>query len=214
MYFVFPLKSPRYLTQGYTSAHKALDWGGNNTVPIYAAQDGIVNYVINKYALNDNNCDYGYGNKIRIVHGKEGTVEWATLYAHLNPNTLVKANDIVKMGEMIGFMDNNGCSTGPHLHFELQANGTGVNPLNYLVEMPPAPIVLPVFPKLPRAKTTTALNVRVAPRYGATRLYVLKLNEEFQVLGAVEEGNNLWLELGHNAYCAMLYNGEQYVIFK
>lgn len=38
----------------------------------------------------------------------------------------------VKEGDVIGFMGNTGCSTGPHLHFGYIRNGSTVDPLPYL----------------------------------------------------------------------------------
>ena len=65
----------------------------------------------------------GYGKYIVIRHpnGLE------TLYGHLSKH-LVKADQIVKAGDVIGLGGNTGRSTGSHLHFETRFLGQFINP--------------------------------------------------------------------------------------
>ena len=65
----------------------------------------------------------GYGNCVIISHGNG----LDTLYGHLSA-ILVKANDIVKVNDVIAKSGNTGRSTGPHLHYEVHKNNTPVNP--------------------------------------------------------------------------------------
>jgi septal ring factor EnvC (AmiA/AmiB activator) len=44
---------------------------------------------------------------------------------------VVQVGDRVNTGDLIGFEGTSGCSTGPHLHFEVQQNGSPVNPRNF-----------------------------------------------------------------------------------
>jgi septal ring factor EnvC (AmiA/AmiB activator) len=44
---------------------------------------------------------------------------------------VVTVGQWVNAGDLIGFEGTSGCSTGPHLHFEVQAGGGPVNPRNY-----------------------------------------------------------------------------------
>jgi hypothetical protein len=69
----------------------------------------------------------GYGNYILLDHG-DGV---KTAYAHLN-SFEVNVGDEVDKGQVIALSDNTGSSTGPHLHFEVIANGTPVDPEPYL----------------------------------------------------------------------------------
>ena len=67
-----------------------------------------------------------WGNYIIINHGGGYT----TLYAHLSRRNVAKG-DTVKQGTVIGKSGNTGYSTGPHLHFEINQNGTSKTPLDW-----------------------------------------------------------------------------------
>jgi len=64
-----------------------------------------------------------YGNYIVIRHfnGLE------TVYGHLS-KPLVKVNQVVRAGEIIGLGGNTGRSTGPHLHYEIRYLGQPISP--------------------------------------------------------------------------------------
>ena len=68
-----------------------------------------------------------YGLAVMVDHGNGVQ----TLYAH-NSKLLVKVGDQVVGGEGISLSGNTGNSTGPHLHFEIRANGKTVDPEDYL----------------------------------------------------------------------------------
>ena len=65
----------------------------------------------------------GYGNYVVIRHpnGLE------TVYGHMSKN-LVKPDQVVKAGDVIGLGGNTGRSTGSHLHFETRFLGQFINP--------------------------------------------------------------------------------------
>lgn len=65
---------------------------------------------------------YGYYIVIRHPNGLE------TLYGHLSKQ-LVKENQVVRAGEVIGLGGNTGRSTGSHLHFETRLLGEAINPV-------------------------------------------------------------------------------------
>lgn len=70
--------------------------------------------------------DTGYGKMVTIDHGN-GIV---TRYAHCS-TMMVHAGQKVKKGQAIGKIGMTGHSTGPHVHFELMANGIHINPSRY-----------------------------------------------------------------------------------
>ncbi len=106
------------ITQYYTWKHHGLDIANKVGTPLYAVDDGVVEYA---------GWGTGYGNQVLINHG-DGR---KTRYAHAS-KLFVKKGDAVKKGETIAAMGSTGWSTGPHIHFEYIVNGVKYNPLNYL----------------------------------------------------------------------------------
>jgi uncharacterized SAM-binding protein YcdF (DUF218 family) len=68
-----------------------------------------------------------FGNLLAVEHG--GGL--ATVYAHL-AGYVVEQGSTVERGELLGYVGTTGRSFGPHLHFEVRAHGTPVDPLAYL----------------------------------------------------------------------------------
>lgn len=98
--------------------HSGIDFGADYGSLVYASAQGRVIY-----------ADWygGYGNAVIIDHGNGMT----TLYAHCS-ELYVKDGDAVKKGQPISAVGSTGFSTGPHLHFELRANGEPTDPAAYL----------------------------------------------------------------------------------
>lgn len=69
----------------------------------------------------------GYGIYIVIKHSSK----LKTLYGHLS-KVLVKEEQKVSRGQIIGKVGTTGLTTGPHLHFEVIKNDKKVNPRKYL----------------------------------------------------------------------------------
>lgn len=91
---------------------------------IRAAFDGKVRVV----ACEGLRKGYGYYIVIRHPNGLE------TLYGHLSKQ-LVKEEQIVRAGDVIGLGGNTGRSTGSHLHFETRLLGEAINPV-YMFDFP------------------------------------------------------------------------------
>ncbi len=98
--------------------HAGIDFGADYGSLIYASQSGRVIY-----------ADWygGYGNAVVIDHGNGIT----TLYAHCS-ELYVRDGEAVQQGQPIAAVGSTGFSTGPHLHFELRANGEPIDPAPYL----------------------------------------------------------------------------------
>lgn len=104
-------------------AHKGVDYAAPRGTPIKAAGDGKVILAGRKG---------GYGNTVVLQHGSR----YRTLYAHMQGFAKgVRTGGSVKQGQIIGYIGTTGLSTGPHLHYEFQVNGTHVDPLSQKLPM-------------------------------------------------------------------------------
>lgn len=106
---------------GALEFHRGIDLAGSGNIS--ASQAGVVEVAA---------YHYSYGNYVVINHGKINGVTIKTLYAHMQSGLSVSVGQTVSQGQKIGVMGTTGSSTGVHLHFEVQENGTVVNPVNYI----------------------------------------------------------------------------------
>ncbi|MDR2037928.1 MAG: M23 family metallopeptidase [Bacteroidales bacterium] len=100
--------------------HHGMDFTAPTGTDIYATGDGRVTAV---------GYNGGLGNRVIVDHG----FGYETVYAHMSKFS-VKVGDVVKRGQVIGYVGNTGDSTGPHLHYEVHKSGRSVNPVNYYYE--------------------------------------------------------------------------------
>ena len=112
------------------SSHRAIDLRAAVGTPVYAAEDGTVDWV-QAWDGKSTAGNQSYGNLVRIRHAAYNGGMLHTLYAHLQRVT-VKNGQAVREGEVIGYSGNSGNTTGPHLHFEVRLFGARCNPLNWL----------------------------------------------------------------------------------
>ncbi|WP_372876909.1 peptidoglycan DD-metalloendopeptidase family protein [Pseudomonas sp.] len=104
-------------------AHKGVDYAAARGTPIKAAGDGKISLAGRKG---------GYGNTVVLQHGSR----YRTLYAHMQGFAKgIRTGGNVKQGQIIGYIGTTGLSTGPHLHYEFQVNGTHVDPLSQKLPM-------------------------------------------------------------------------------
>jgi murein DD-endopeptidase MepM/ murein hydrolase activator NlpD len=98
--------------------HAGLDFSAPQGTPIYATADGRVTTAGNR--------SNGYGNHVIINHG----FGYETLYGHM-VRVKVRNGQIVKRGEVIGWVGSTGKSTGPHLHYEVHKGGRNLDPIYF-----------------------------------------------------------------------------------
>jgi murein DD-endopeptidase MepM/ murein hydrolase activator NlpD len=101
---------------GYERFHAGVDLGAAAGTPIVAAADGKVMSA---------GWAGGYGQAVEIAHA--GGIE--TKYGHMS-RIAAHSGELVRRGQVIGYVGSTGLSTGPHLHFEVMKNGRPVNPLS------------------------------------------------------------------------------------
>ncbi|MEP0806165.1 MAG: peptidoglycan DD-metalloendopeptidase family protein [Chloroflexota bacterium] len=119
--FIWP--SNKHYLSGFdfspSTNHWGIDIAGNEGEAVYATDAGVVVYA------GWNN--YGYGNMIMVDHGRG----FQSLYAHLSALNVV-CGQSVGQGDVIGAIGTTGRSSGPHLHFEIRASSSFVNPWDVL----------------------------------------------------------------------------------
>jgi murein DD-endopeptidase MepM/ murein hydrolase activator NlpD len=110
------------------SWHGGIDLRAPVGEPVYAAAAGTV---VRSYFSTGNpeRGIRGYGHRIVLDHG--GGIQ--TAYAHLDLRA-VKEGERVEAGQLIGHAGDTGASAGPHLHFEVLARGTAIDPMPFFSE--------------------------------------------------------------------------------
>jgi murein DD-endopeptidase MepM/ murein hydrolase activator NlpD len=103
---------------GDADFHPGLDISAEKGTPIHATAAGVVELAA---------PSGDYGNLVVINHGF-GLV---TRYGHMSKFAVWQGQE-VKRGDIIGYVGATGRATGPHLHYEVLANGKLMNPLQLL----------------------------------------------------------------------------------
>jgi hypothetical protein len=104
--------------------HRGVDLAGPVGTAIYAFADGVVAQA---------GPASGFGQWIVLDHNLDGR-RFSTVYGHMFPvGVLARGGDLVRAGQQIARIGNDGDTTGPHLHFEVWegtrlAGGTAVDP--------------------------------------------------------------------------------------
>lgn len=97
--------------------HTGVDFGAPQGTPVRVTGDGVV---ISAGPRG------GYGTMVEVQHPSGYT----TRYAHLSRVAAgIAGNRPVRQGEVIGYVGMTGLATGPHLHYELRAQGRAIDPL-------------------------------------------------------------------------------------
>lgn len=173
-YFILPVYGKLY--RGFGRGHDGLDIGLKKGDSIKVAFDGKVRYATYNRG--------GYGNLIIVRHynGLE------TYYAHLS-KILVKPDQLVKAGELIGLGGSTGRSVSPHLHFEVRYRDKPLDPLRFIDfeqkqlisgyklivnnnKSEPRPLTKNTFHHVKRGDSLK----KIARLYGVTVTYLCSLN--------------------------------------
>ena len=104
----------RFINNVQRNPHLGLDIAAEVGTPVYATADGLI-------LLSDN---FFYRGKFVLI-GHDNNFK--SSYSHLS-EILVKQNEIVKKGQLIGLMGKSGRVTGSHLHFEVLFFNKKLNP--------------------------------------------------------------------------------------
>lgn len=105
---------------GLRQMHEGVDISNSVGTSVIAPADGVVAYA---GPLG------GFGNVISIDHG----YKISTFYGHLRQYKVARGQH-VQRGSVIGSVGTTGRVTGPHVHYEIQVNGTPVDPSKYVID--------------------------------------------------------------------------------
>jgi murein DD-endopeptidase MepM/ murein hydrolase activator NlpD len=103
---------------GERDFHPGLDISADKGTPILATADGTVELAA---------PSGDYGNLVIVNHGY-GLI---TRYGHLSKFAVWAGKQVLR-GDLLGYVGATGRATGPHLHYEILANGKLMNPLQLL----------------------------------------------------------------------------------
>lgn len=109
--------------------HNGQDLATLHGQEVYAAHDGVCEVQVDS--------KQGYGVVIRTEDQfdyKDGQAFFKSIYWHLISNIPVKTGQKIKVGDLIGYSDSTGVSTGDHLHFGLKSVGRNSNGVYYNLE--------------------------------------------------------------------------------
>lgn len=126
--FMWPLpKSDKYVTSpfgyrvhpitGVYEFHGGIDISSHLGTDIYSVNDGVV---------AEASWSNGNGYYVLIDHGGG----YMSYYSHLS-KILVTKNQVMKKGDLVGYVGMTGLATGYHLHFSVYQNGKVVDPLKF-----------------------------------------------------------------------------------
>lgn len=112
--------------------HKGMDFSLTSGSPVYSVAAGTVGFA---GAGTSPYCDwgtnpplYGFGNYVRI-----DALGASIYYAHGQLPWVVHSGEAVTSGQQVMWSDSTGCSTGPHLHWEIRVGGGVVDPVDWLI---------------------------------------------------------------------------------
>lgn len=110
--------------------HHGVDYAAPSGTPVHSIGDGRV--------VQKGWDSKGGGNFVKITHNSV----YSTVYMHLSGFASgLNAGQLVKQGQLIGYVGSTGLSSGPHLDFRVFQNGKPIDPLK--MESPPVEPVKP-----------------------------------------------------------------------
>ena len=116
----YPGYGPGY---GCAHFHNGIDIVAPYGTPIRAAGSGTVVYI---------GWNFADGNDPAWIVVVAHSASLQTWYAHMQPRRPVSVGQHVSAGQVIGYEGNTGNSTGAHLHWMVELNGTWKNPRLFL----------------------------------------------------------------------------------
>ncbi len=123
-----------YQPSGTHEGVDAYDIAVRTGTQVFASHTGIVVRYVDSYDINERTLTPDYGNYVMLLGVNDQGERYYTIYAHLatvsnEAKRSFETKQPISIGTLIGLSDNNGYSTGPHLHYEYKGSGRLVLPL-------------------------------------------------------------------------------------
>lgn len=99
-----------FYKQAGMKGHSGIDFWAYNGQPIYATHDGVCYPQVDSHG----------GNGVKLQGDGFETIYWH----FIDDDAVVHTKQVVKAGDLLGYADNTGQSTGTHLHFGLRIGET------------------------------------------------------------------------------------------
>lgn len=107
--------------EGSRETHSGIDFASAPGTPLIATAPGLVIRAVH-------GTSQGYGKHVRIHHG----FGYTTLYGHCR-ELAVDTGDVVRRGQVIGYLGRTGRATGNHVHYEVQLGADlAIDPMEYV----------------------------------------------------------------------------------
>ncbi len=120
-------------TELYSVSSGTVTWAGSFKDWIFATSGRDYTDECFKFAGSEEPHE-GYGYMVVIETTLNG-IKYEFLYAHLSVISVEIGDKIQGEGFVIGRVGSTGCSTAPHLHFEVRERGSVIDPVKFLEEM-------------------------------------------------------------------------------
>lgn len=114
--------------------HSGYDWPLPEGTPLRAVADGVVIYSQADGAFYCRHLERNVTGQLRVIvaHDSPSGHVYMSHYVH-NSENLVRVGDVVSQGNLVANSGNTGCSTGPHLHFEVRSYEKSLPPAGGIV---------------------------------------------------------------------------------
>lgn len=224
-----PQLPKRYVLQrGYSSGHKALDMTGTHGQKVIASQGGQV------FAASwegdppgaSGPWAFGGGWTLLIDHYGLGNRRSKTAYAHMIGFT-VRAGQWVQRGQVVGYADTTGNSTGNHVHFAAaEARGNPLLYASYVWTDPRLYMRAHAYMNGSQGhgslvnsaffantfEINPGVNIRSAPSTASKVLATTKVRTPVvfidDVRGTTWSGSNIWYRVWHPTYTVCYVHGK------
>lgn len=168
--------------------HNGVDYAAPVGTPAYACADGTIFTVKTQ--------PDGYGLYL-VLRGTGETSRYDFYYAHLSA-VMVSVGSTVRKGQMICRTGNSGCSTGPHLHFEVRIRGMkneyngAIDPLTIMSAQTTDQTQEKSITEPGTYVVNTQMNLRSAPGIEAPVVGTMYSNSTIIVTDIVAVNNSIW----------------------